>query len=427
VGHLRARQVRYLTAVRSQLLMSRRITSLESNRPMLINETDCDMPLPSPVEDRYVQPQGFFRSHPNAAPYTGFSATIQITRLYASLYQTLKSSVISTQSLQSYDEQFRLKLLQLPEAYRARSSGALDPAALPPLFALLSSRYHLYRRNLAPMCHPADRAEAMNRCVSVAQDTAMYISRTRFHPMVKEGGKDWGVQMSQLASNSVCLHVWRCVLVLCFRSDYEAASVCAQFCVAVGAMRKLNMACGRNAAFVLDRLLDRIRAHALPQQLEHDEELVAYVSGDMQGSLEHAWVWAGAKLAPRSPALTWTSTSTSTSASTPTAASAAPTQLGGLQASQDQPMRDALPFRPQSISPSHGASDWDSWAHVERLLRQLVDERRPRTAQPVSAPAAYYPPPHNPVKRVQLGPGGEGARMGAPPSNTSRISIANII
>jgi hypothetical protein len=383
---------------------------------MLINENDCDMPLPSPVEDRYIQPQGFFRSHPNAAPYTGFSATIQITRLYAPLYQTLKSSVISVQSLQSYDEQFRLKLLQLPEAYRARSSGALDPAALPPLLALLSSRYHLYRRNLAPMCHPADRTEAMNRCVSVAQDTAMYISRTRFHPMIEEGGKDWGVQMGQLASNSICLHVWRCVLVLCFRSDYEAASMCAQFCAAVGATRKLNMACGRNAAFVLDRLLDRIRAHTGPQQLEHDEELVAYVSGDMQGSLDHAWVWAGSKLAPRSPALTWTSTSTSTSTSTATA----PTV-------QDQPMRDALPFRTQSISPSHGASDWDSWAHVERLLRQLVDERRPRTAQPVSAAAAYYPPPHNPLKRVQLAPSGEGAKIGAPPSNTSRISIANII
>lgn len=381
---------------------------------MLINENDCDMPLPSPVEDRYVQPQGFFRSHPNAAPYTGFSATIQITRLYAPLYQTLKSSAISQQSLRSYDEQFRLKLLQLPEAYRARSNGALDPAALSPLVALLSSRYHLYRRNLAPVCHPADRAEAINRCVSVAQDTAMYISRTRFHPsMLEEGGKDWRVQMGLVASNTLCLHLWRCILMLCFQADYEAASMCVQLCAAIGSVRRLNMACGRNAAFVLERLLDRVRAHSSPQQLEQDEELLAYISGDMQGSLEYAWVWAGTKLtSPASPTLTATS-STSTAASK----------------HQDQAMRDALPFRPSTVSPAHGASDWDSWTHVDRVLRQLMDERRPRTAQP--AAAAYYPPPHNPVKRVQLGPS-EGLSPkqmlpGPAPSNTSRISIANII
>ena len=55
---------------------------------MLINDTDCDISLPSPAEDRYIQPQGFFRTHANTAPFTGFLAMIQITRMYASLYQT---------------------------------------------------------------------------------------------------------------------------------------------------------------------------------------------------------------------------------------------------------------------------------------------------------------------------------------------------
>jgi hypothetical protein len=65
---------------------------------MLINDNDCDISLPSPAEDRYIQPQGFFRTHANTAPFTGFLAMIQITRMYASLYQTLKSSMISPQN-----------------------------------------------------------------------------------------------------------------------------------------------------------------------------------------------------------------------------------------------------------------------------------------------------------------------------------------
>jgi hypothetical protein len=126
---------------------------------MLINDNDCDISLPSPAEDRYIQPQGFFRTHANAAPFTGSLAVIQITRIYAQLYQALKSSIVSTQTLQGFEVQFRSRAQQLPEAYQTNSTAALETAALPPLFALLTAQFHLYRRNLSPVCHLNQRRE----------------------------------------------------------------------------------------------------------------------------------------------------------------------------------------------------------------------------------------------------------------------------
>jgi hypothetical protein len=144
---------------------------------MLINENDCEISLPSSIDDRYIQPDGSFQSLPNSPPPTGFIATIHITRLHAPLHQTLKSNVIPLQILRSYDEEFRTKLLQLPEAYQPGSNSLFEAKTLPTVFALLSARFHLYRRNLGLACSQPERIEALSRCLSVAQDTAKYVSQ----------------------------------------------------------------------------------------------------------------------------------------------------------------------------------------------------------------------------------------------------------
>ncbi|XPS98758.1 hypothetical protein M3J09_007952 [Ascochyta lentis] len=380
-----------------------RLTSFETNKPMLINDNDCDISLPSPAEDRYVQPQGFFRTHANKAPFTGSLAVIQMTRMYAPLYQALKSSTLLPQTLQSFELQFRSRTQQLPEAYQACSTAALETAALPALFTLLTAQFHLYRRNMSPICHVAERREALRLCASVAQDTAKYISRALHSPPKAEMEKSWPARVAPMASHLTCMHLWRCILMLCFRGDYDAALMCSHMLSVTGNMRRIGVGCGKNLVFVLDRLLDRIRSgHGSPQQLEYDEEMLAYISGDVQASAEHGWAWAGSDVAsfPSLPAA-------------PYSASRPP--------SQDQAMRD----RPSSASP---ANEWEGWGRVDQLIRQLMDEHRPRTAQ---APT-YYPPPHNPVKRVQLGPSEQSPPKPAPlpspaPSNASRISIANII
>ncbi|UPX16347.1 uncharacterized protein EKO05_0006755 [Ascochyta rabiei] len=380
-----------------------RLTSFETNKPMLINDNDCDISLPSPAEDRYVQPQGFFRTHANTAPFTGSLAVVQMTQMYAPLYQALKSSTLSPQTLQSFELQFRSRAQQLPEAYQIGSTAALETAALPPLFALLSAQYHLYRRNMSPVCHVGERRDALRMCASAAQDTAKYISRALHNPPKAEMDKSWPARVAPVASQMTCMHLWRCILILCLRGDYDAALMCSHMLSVTGSMRRIGVGCGKNIVFVLDRLLDRVRSgHGSPPQLEYDEEMLAYISGDVQASLEHGWAWTGSDVV---------------SLKSPPA-----TSYGGSRASgQDQAMRD----RPTSASP---VNEWEGWRRVDQLIRKLMDEHRPCTAQ---APA-YYPPPHNPVKRVQLGPIDQSPPKPTPlpspaPSNASRISIANII
>ncbi|KAF1947557.1 hypothetical protein EJ02DRAFT_440361 [Clathrospora elynae] len=380
-----------------------RITSLETNRPMLIQEGDCEISLPSTIDDRYIQPNGAFRSRANAVPFTGSVATIHIARLYAPLYQALKSSVILPHALRSFDEQFQSKLLLLPDTYQTDSGALFDAAALPTVFTLLSARFHLYRRNFTPASSPTERVDALNRCTSVAQDTAKYVSRAVHNPQNGDPKKSWNARVAPIANNMVCLHLWRCILVLCLRGEYDAALMCLHLSSAIADVRKVNLACGRNMAFFLDRLLDQIRSDASLQQLENDEEMMAYVSADAQGSLEHSWVWAGTDL--------------NCAASTQTPPHSA-TQSFGL----DEQMKDALPSRAASSAPTNSTTDRDVWGRIDHVIRQLMEEHRQRSTQsPI-----YYPPPHNPVKRVQLAPDTRSSPKPAL-SSASRISIANII
>ncbi|KAF2124646.1 hypothetical protein P153DRAFT_390119 [Dothidotthia symphoricarpi CBS 119687] len=389
-----------------------RLTSLESNRPMLINEDDCETILPSSIEDRYIQSQSFYRPQTSSTPVTGTLAIIQITRLHSRLYQALKSSVIAQSVLQGFEGQFRDTMLLLPDTYQFNSGATLEAAALPPLFTLLSARFHLYRRNLSSTCHPSERAEALNRCTFIAQDTAKYISRTLHHSPKPGMERSWQARVAPLASSTTCMHVWRCMLVLCLRGDYDAVLMCLHFAAAIGDARKINVACGKYLAFFLEQLLDRVQnGHGSPQQLERDEEMLVYASGDLQGSLEHSWVWAGTNL------------------SSPVSAQHPPPN-GSRAQRPDEPMRDALPMRPFSGSPQNGTKEWDGWGRVEQLIRYLMEEHRPHHAQPLPS---YYPPPHNPVKRLQLAPDVRPLPSTTLPnsspaqSSTSRISIANII
>jgi hypothetical protein len=377
-----------------------RITSLDSCRPMLISEDDCENPLPAPVEDSAFRSGGLTSPYQTTPPYSGPVAVIQMTRLYASIYQALKSSIIQPQTLKSLDENFLARASLLPESYRVGSQAPLETTALPPLFALLSAQFHLYRRNLTPVCRPAERSEALNRSLSIAQETAKYISRTLHSPPRLESEKGWQTRVTQVASNMICLHVWRCMLVLCFRGDYDAAFVCLHLASAIGKTRKVNSECGKYLVFFVDQLLDRVRnGRGSAQELEHDEEMIAYVSGDVQANVEHSWAWAG----------------TNSTMSTPPYNSSFST----TRSHADEPMRDA------PNSPLANGSEWDNWTRLEHGIRQLMEETRPRTA-------SYYSTPHNPVKRVQLAQDSNSAPNQGPspspaPSSSSRISIANII
>lgn len=393
-----------------------RILALELRCPMLIHDDDCDISLPSPVEDRYIQTHGITRNPASPASSTGLVTVIPVVRCLYKLQRTLKSSCISQHTLRSYDERFHQILNFAPETNKPDFDGYLDPDSLPSVLLLQVARFHLFRHNMSPVCPPRDRIEALRRCASVAQDTAKYISRTTQAPATRpETDKSWQVRVTQLTSNWMCMHLWRCMLALCFDEEYDSALVCLRLSSAIGDLRKVNIACAKNLLFFLERLKERIMSgNGSRHLLDNDEEMIAYVSGDMQGSAEHSWVWAGTETAPIQGL-----------------GHAPPSNEGRNRLSQDSSQGTHLPIRPSTGSQENDASDWDGWRNIEHLIQQLMEERRIRAAQPPS----YYPAPHNPVKRLQLAPDRPvSAPVPSPavpspttPVNASRMRISDII
>jgi hypothetical protein len=217
----------------------------------------------------------------------------------------------------------------------------------------------------------------------------------------------------------ICTHLWRCTLLLCLQTKYDAALLCVQLSAAIGSVRPINNACARNTLFFLDQLLQRVRnSPKSGTTMSLEEELLAYASADLQSSLEHSWAW--------------TSTSTHHNNSSSPTSSAHPSSSSSDQTSAAA----ALPIRSSNNYPAPLEQDADdAWGQVEHLIRTLVveEEKKAGMARLKSAPAPalapspmYYPAQHNPVKRVQLASdaaeGGKRLSEGA-----SRISIANII
>ncbi|KAJ4288524.1 hypothetical protein N0V90_011761 [Kalmusia sp. IMI 367209] len=234
-----------------------RTTSLGANLPPMINEADCDDVLPSFVAERYMDAQNVIHVRETLSRVAGFVAVIQITRLFSSLHQTLKSSTVTQHALQDHEERFQSRSPLLPKAYRVDSDAFLEPAALSPILTLQSARFQLHRRNLSPACSPSVRGVALTSCTAVAHDTAKFVQRTLQHP---EYEKSWERKLRCIASSMMCVHLWRCILMLCLRGEYHAALVCVQASAAIGDVRKINDACGKNITFFLEQLAERMRS-----------------------------------------------------------------------------------------------------------------------------------------------------------------------
>ncbi|PVH97729.1 hypothetical protein DM02DRAFT_72411 [Periconia macrospinosa] len=445
-----------------------RITSFGANCPMLISEDDCDISLPNSVEDRYMKPEKLFRPVNKDTYSTGFLAIITISRLYSGLYQTLKSSIITPENLAAHDDDMRAKFALLPPHYSPASDAYLEPSALGPLFAIHFARFQLYRRNLSPVCAPMVRTTAFNSCASIAQDTAKCIQRvlqTSSHPESSSSlpsDKTWQTRVINLASNMMCLHLWRCILILCLRRDFSSALLCTHLLVAIGGVRSINTACGRNASFFLEVLLERLRS-PIPNAInrpgvdgggDKDQELLAYASGDAQSLLEHSWVWQASHLAsstspsPISPAQSsaLNSFASSSAYSNPNTLSSNQSTMSETASNHPLPIRNPHRTSTSPAPPAYPhANDADTiWPRVQHLLHTTVEEckRRgilvvppspttsstflPAPVPPSSSSASsygsttptptlvanvfpsggsgttYYHPPHNPGKRVQV-------------------------
>ncbi|KAH9828231.1 fusarisetin A cluster transcription factor fsa6-like [Teratosphaeria destructans] len=355
---------------RPQPLTHPSICSLEIGRPLQIDDDDCDVSEPTPVNDDCIRPTGIVGPQPGQMAPNGLVAVIPIVRITAQLKKSLKSRTIAAATLSTYDEHFRSIMNSYPEPFPIHSQAYLDPRLLTAACALQTIRFFLYRHNLSTACRMSDRRDALDRCVSVAKDTAQYVQRSMQHSSTSSGPgyyspshmANWAARLRTMAPAFWCSHIWRCTLVLCLQLEFAAALTLVQASAAVGDLRKTNIACGRNLAFFLDQLIVRLRAGAQPQDLEADEEMLAYVSGDMQGCAEEAWAWTGSE----------------TSAS-----------LSGSNSTNGITPRSSTPSSANFTDAPHEMESWGGWEHIQRTLESLLQQSHSQGPPPL-APA---PPP----------------------------------
>ncbi|KAL9133620.1 MAG: hypothetical protein Q9175_005201 [Cornicularia normoerica] len=254
--------------------------------------------MPSPVDDQYMVLGIPWASSPTPEQSTSpLLPMIQVIGGIARLLRILKSDRLAEPALQAYDSHFNQCVNAFPAQHQDRPNGYINPTELPPMIYLQNARLMLHRHNLTPICDFVERSAAIDHCVLVAKDTAGLLRRCmqpsgepRSHEA--EQHDTWESRMISASSAFLCTHVWRCTLFLCFRLDFENALSCARASATLGNARPVNVDCGRYLEFFLQEMISKLDQGA---KLDTDEEMIAYVSGDLQGSFENSWIWQESK------------------------------------------------------------------------------------------------------------------------------------
>ena len=310
-----------------------------------------------------------------------------MVRIIAQIKKTLKSRFIAAQTLSTYDEHFKTIMASLPEDFQIHSQSYLDPRLLTAVCSLQSMRFFLYRHNLTAACRRAERRDALDRCLSVAKDTAHYISRT-ISPPQNAGVSgyyspahmaNWAARLRTQAPTAFCTHLWRCTLVAIFRFDFAVALTLVQASAAAGDMRRVNGSCGRYLSFFLEKLMGRLRNGANQDSLEIDEEMMVYVSGDLQASADEAWAWAGPE----------------TGVAQGSEGAAVINGHSSEHATSSQ-LHHALRDHPGNDLTEQEMQEWGGWEHVQRTIQQLLQEHQQAQESRLNAAAAAAAPPPPP-------------------------------
>ncbi|KAF2843513.1 hypothetical protein M501DRAFT_926849 [Patellaria atrata CBS 101060] len=377
-----------------------RILSLERGRPILI-----------PIDDSEVN----FSHFPNFVDGVsggkpldfGLPAAIPTMRFVSQIKAAMKFDRIPEETLHLYDNHFHAISTGLPDLSQPSVDQPIDPQILPLLLTLQLVKLHFYRHNLSISCATSARLNAIHRCRIVALDTVHLLSRTmrdfrQTNSSLIIDTPEFRTVVAPASSSFLCTHLWRCLLFLTFCAEYSAALTCIKFCSAVGELRKVNMACGRNISFFLDHLVGRVRAGVgSKEHLEQDEEILAYLSGDMQGDTNFSWIW------PESPDML--------------ASPMDRTDIEMRENSNPVDGRSFAPRRPTGYSPDNESRDWGDWRRVERQLHELMDEQRRQGPR-----QQHFQPQAMPVVPASMGQVNT-ASTNTGTGGSSRISIANII
>ena len=385
---------------------------------MLINDDECDTEYPDILEDERSM---FDASNPalNAPPSVVLLANIHVARLLAPLAKLFRSLCITTETLSKFEGHLRDCMQLFPSGLQLGSNNTLDPRSLSPLICFQNARIMLHRHNLSPSCSPEQRAQAIEQSLAVARDTAGVLSRcTGAHAK-----QEIEERLVLAATTLMCTHLWRCLLFLLFRPLDEAFFTILKAATVIGSTKAINICCGRHLSFCLRKLVEKFEIPG-PIELEQDEEVLVYLSGDLQAST-NSWVWGHAETG---------------------------THLSRRQkhGRSKQPAQDHEHLSPVSAqSPSWDSMlsqeeqhDWGGWEHVERggrYLQQIQQQRFQQQLHQQEKPVSILPRIGALSQSHDLATPGQGpSRPGssamhlpqsgqAPEASRSRMNIANII
>ncbi|KAK2596723.1 hypothetical protein QQS21_006178 [Conoideocrella luteorostrata] len=391
-----------------------RTMSTEMGHPFLIDDVDCDVSLPAAVDDQYLREGGTLV--PNGAePLThSLLAVIHVVRSYTALIKALENPVVSTTQLSTFDTHFKKCLSTFPPACDPASTVALAPHFLAPLAYLFHARLLLHRQNLSPNCPPDVRLAAVESCNHVALETASLISRTK--------------SAADGATALLTGHIFRSTLFLLLTGYVDHATTCIRALAAIDARRDITLSCGRFLGFFVATLgakrteyasylshRSSIDQSALLMSLARDEELLVYVSADVQASPNRSWLWSFHDR------------------------DAAPAKTGIASQGQNGSNENGLFSSEQRTGLNEEERrEWGGWARLESMVRSIVSANASWT--PMSHPpatASSQIKSESPIAKVDLPrlseasryAVGHGGDVGPPVGNggAERIRIANII
>ncbi|KAK4228300.1 putative transcription factor [Podospora fimiseda] len=368
-----------------------RALALELGRPMLIDDADCDVSLPAGIDDCFISEHGP-RVPTGAQPLThSLLAVIHVVRSYTAIGKALTFPVIPASRLATFDRHFTACYSTFPEACDPLSHTALTALLLNPLVYLLNARLLLHRHNLIPSCPLDDRRTAIEQCTHAAIETATLLTRTT-------------PDLAQGATALLATHLFRCSLFLLFTGCLDHAMNCIRVLKAINDHRDVVMPCGRFMSFFVQVLHTRraeisayltvnssnqatssyggahhprpphVSPTAVQDALMQDEELLAYLSSDLQAGVDTAWVWAGSERESPGP----------------------PPQAQPSIASDGQPTIFSIEARTNMTSEERWNMGPQGWERLENSIRGLATGAATTPTAPVPPPSAGPPPPPPP-------------------------------
>lgn len=370
---------------------------------MLINDDECDTEYPQVLDEERLVTDDL----QTPLPPTLLLANVYVARLMAPLSKIFRSLCITTEALARFESHLGECLHLFPRPLQLSASASLDPCIMQPLFYFQNARILLHRHNLSPSCSPEQRFQAIEQCLHASRDTAALLSRCML-PHIQS--LEWEQRFILSATTLLCTHLWRCLLFLLFRELYDAFFVVLRAASTINDARVINISCGRYLSFFLQRLIEHYE-QPNPTEVEQDEEILVYLSADLQAST-NSWVWGHAETG---------------------------THLSRRQ-KHGRPKHTANAIDTQTSSATHSPAwdnvlseeeqhDWGGWQHLEqstRYLQRLRESRQQQHSHEQNQPGFSRPSlPAGPTPGPTLAPISTPSQT--PDSTRSRMTIANII